>query len=117
MQNKIVPWEQEISKSTEKIILELCGISPTKDNSMLKLVDTGCGNWRYLELFRKYLDIKNLYGTEMSDVRVNEVSKKGFNCILIKESGSKLPFNDKFFDLIFSSNVFEHIPKNIILII
>ncbi|GAJ02184.1 unnamed protein product, partial [marine sediment metagenome] len=32
-----------------------------------------------------YLDINNLYGAEMSDTRVNEVTKKGFNCILIKE--------------------------------
>jgi len=50
-----VPWEQEVGKATEKKILELCGINPNDDNSHLKLLDFGCGNGRYLEVFEKYL--------------------------------------------------------------
>jgi len=105
-----VPWEQEVGKITEKKILELCGINPDDDNSQLKLLDFGCGNGRYLEVFAKYLTKQNLYGAEVLINRVNEVRQKGFNCIHLK-TGDRLPFEDEFFDIVFSTNVIEHIPK------
>lgn len=111
MLNYKVPWEQKVAKTTEKKILELCGINPNNDNSKLRLLDFGCGNGRYLEVFRKYLNEENLYGTEVLLDRVHEVRKKGFNCIHLSSGGNKLPFEDEFFDIVFSSNVIEHIPK------
>jgi len=111
MVNHKFPWEQKISETTEKKILEFCGINPNNDNSQLKLLDFGCGNGRYLEVFRKYLNKQNLYGAEILIDRVKEVHKKGFDCIYLSNDGNKLPFENEFFDIVFSSNVIEHIPK------
>lgn len=109
MKDGKVPWEKNISKNTKKQILELCNINPDKDNSQLKLLDFGCGNGRYLEVFAGYLDKQNLYGIETSIDRVNEVKEKGFNCLGLN-SGEKIPYDNEFFDIVFSTNVIEHIP-------
>jgi ubiquinone/menaquinone biosynthesis C-methylase UbiE len=111
MAKQEVPWEQNINENTERKVLELCNIKPDEDNSGLTLLDSGCGNGRYLEVFRKYLSNQNLYGTEISADRVNSVRDKGFNCVYLA-SEAELPFEDNFFDIVFSSNVIEHIQKN-----
>ncbi len=110
MQNHRVPWEQKVSKGSEMKLLQLCGINPEEDNSQLKLMDFGCGNGRFLEVFAKYLPKQNLYGGEIASERVNEVRVKGFNCTYLK-TGNDLPFDSEYFDIVFSTNVIEHIPR------
>ncbi len=88
------------------------------DFNQIKLLDYGCGNGRYLELFAEKLKKANLVGVEVSRIRAEQCRRKGFKCILISPEDITLPFEDEYFDIVFSSNVIEHIHcKNYLLIL
>jgi len=106
-----VPWEHKIDEITEKRVLYLCDINPEDDNSQITLLDYGCGTGRYLEVFARHLAKNNLFGTEITGDLVDEVRGKEFNCIHLNGPEDKLPFKNEFFNIVFSSNVMEHIPK------
>lgn len=110
-----VPWEQPIPASTAQKVLELCGLDPTSDLTGYTIMDFGCGNGRYLEALARYGSNKNLYGLEVMIERVIEVNKKGFKVIPLSPDGDYLPFKSESFDIVFSSNVIEHIPRHLYL--
>ncbi len=74
----------------------------------MKLLDVGCGDGRHLEFLQNRIGRKNLYGTEISQIRVDRVREKGFQCE--KVDGVRLPFPDSMFDVIVVFEVIEHIP-------
>lgn len=80
-------------------------------NPDMKVLDVGCGDGNHLEyLFNKlHVPKRNLYGTEISQIRVNRVFKKGYNCVRVGDV--LLPFQSNFFDVIILFEVIEHIPE------
>lgn len=80
-------------------------------NPDMKVLDVGCGDGNHLEYLFAQLQIpkNNLYGTEISQIRVNRVLKKGYNCE--KVEGSLLSFRSSYFDVVILFEVIEHIPK------
>ncbi len=107
------PWDQPISPETAQKVVELCNINLNMNLTNFRLLDFGCGNGRYLEVLASWIPRDNLFGTEISAERVAEVRKKGFICFHLDPEGSYLPFADESFDVVFSSNVIEHIPRRL----
>jgi len=64
-----------------------------------------------MEVYARCVDKGNIYGVETDAQRVSQVREKGFQCMQLDIQGSELPFADEFFDIVFSSNVIEHIPR------
>lgn len=77
--------------------------------SHMKVLDVGCGDGQHLEYLSQRIQKQNLFGTEISNIRVNRVIKKGFNCI--KVDGVTFPFERKNFDSIIFFEVIEHISE------
>lgn len=78
-------------------------------NEMVAL-DGGCGDGKHLEYLSKRMNRNNLFGTEISQIRVDRVKAKGFSCH--KVDSVLLPFENETFDVIFFFEVIEHIPEN-----
>lgn len=75
----------------------------------MKVLDLGCGDGQHLEYLAKSFSKRDLFGTEISQIRVDRVNKKGFTCA--KVDGPRLPFSDRSFDAIIFFEVIEHIPE------
>ena len=77
------------------------GVKRNSDELQGKLLDIGCGNKPYRDLFTVFeyigIDIEN----EAHDHTNDEVD--------VIFDGRKIPFNDQSFDSVFSSEVFEHV--------
>jgi SAM-dependent methyltransferase len=81
----------------------------------MKVLDAGCGDGKHLEYLAKKINKSNLFGTEISQIRVDRVREKGFHCE--KVDGVRLPFEDSSFDVICFFEVIEHIPENDVMIL
>lgn len=115
MKQKLV-WDQPLSTETEQNVLKLSNIDLNSDLSNFRVLDFGCGNGRYLELFASYgIPKQNLYGTEISVERVTQVKQTGFRPFQLNPRQNSLPFRSGSFHIVFSSNVIEHIPRNLYL--
>ncbi len=75
-------------------------------NKNKTFLDVGCGNGSVLNIFKKE-GYKKGYGVDISKLFIKEGKKKGLKNLYYYD-GTKLPFKDKFFDLIGSFNVLEH---------
>lgn len=106
------PWDQPVGETTACLVLKTSNINPEDPQSAkLRVLDFGCGNGRYMEVYARCVDKGNIYGVETDAQRVSQVREKGFQCMQLDIQGSELPFADEFFDIVFSSNVIEHIPR------
>jgi len=110
-----VPWEVPVSPGTIETLMEVCGLNTASDVISIKVLDFGCGNGRYLEAFAKRLPKKNLFGAEIDLKRIAQVRGKGFSCVRLGSEQSALPFTTGSFDIVFSSNVIEHIQRKVYL--
>ena len=70
-----------------------------------RVLDIGCGIGTYVRRFRQYSD--EVYGVEVEAERVAEASLELPNIQLAY--GEALPFEDDFFDMVFSNEVIEHV--------
>jgi len=107
------PWDSPVGKDAEEIIFSIIRENCPCQTSNVRLLDFGAGNGRYLEMLNKQMPKGNLYGTEVDKERVAQIAQKGFNVVLLEEGRDCLPYEDDFFDVVFSSNVIEHIPESI----
>lgn len=102
------PWNMPIAQETEKRIMSY--IEEVDDDTTL--LDFGAGYGRYLEMFSRHFKKENLFGVENDKKSYETILSKGFNCIVPDPKSCRLPYEDGFFDYIFTSNVIEHIPFN-----
>ena len=106
-------WQQPVATAAERMVLELSGIDRGAEASSFRMLDFGCGNGRYMEVFGRWISQDNVYGVEIDPLQVVEAKQKGLNCLQTDPRRGCLPFKDEAFALVFSSNVVEHIPRRL----
>jgi ubiquinone/menaquinone biosynthesis C-methylase UbiE len=80
-------------------------------NANMTALDFGCGDGKYFPFFKQYFRKENIYGLEISQVRINRCKKIGWNNVQKTNRLEKIPFPDNFFDFINFDQVIEHIPE------
>lgn len=78
-------------------------------NSHLRVLDLGCGDGKYLDFFKQFFKEENIFGAEISRIRVDRCKNKGWKSVYLIERLKKLPFPDEYFDFINFDQVIEHI--------
>ena len=99
--------EQKILKFTQAIMLRAIGIlniAKTDD----KICDVGCGQLSFLNQLKSH-GFKNLYGVEVDEALINLTSSRGSFSEIKIGSACKIPFEDKFFDVVTIYAVLHHI--------
>jgi len=72
-----------------------------------KILDFGCGNGRFSEIFEK----ERYFGVDFSSSLIHLAKKRYPQKKFFLIDGLHLPFKDEFFDFVFSIAVFHHIPS------
>ncbi|MBS3159959.1 class I SAM-dependent methyltransferase [Candidatus Woesearchaeota archaeon] len=95
----------------EKIKKSFIKLAKLKDN--FTILDFGCGTGTLLKIINKNVK-SNLYGVDIDKHILNTARNKllNSNIVLKRYDGIKLPFENNFFDIVFSSLVIHHLPKN-----
>lgn len=104
-------YDSPIAPNTRLKALELCGLAAGKTYPGIRLLDFGCGGGRYLEMFSGTIPRENLVGVDVDEGRLHKARELGFRVERLDPEVARLPFPDKSFEIVFSSNVVEHIPK------
>lgn len=106
------PWlDIAVAPDTARRVLDRLGFNEVRDLKDVRLLDFGCGNGRYLEAFSTTIQRECLFGVDVEADSVKAAVARGFRCFPISTKFSGLPFRDASFDVVFSSNVIEHIPR------
>ncbi|NRA44562.1 MAG: class I SAM-dependent methyltransferase [Oligoflexales bacterium] len=74
-----------------------------------RILDFGCDNGLLLNFICNELKGVQGFGIDINPRSINEACKKVVNCQFKLFDGLKIPFEDNYFDLIFTSAVIKHI--------
>ncbi len=106
-----MPWDCLVGPSTEDFIFALLSRHINKSFDQIQLLDFGAGSGRYLDMFAKKIPLTNLWGAEVDHDRIRALKVSGYNSLqIMMDKASLSQFGDETFDIVFSSNVLEHIP-------
>lgn len=84
------------------------------DIKIEKLLNFGCGTGKSEIFLSKYSPKTTLYGIDISNDSIEvAISRSLKNVNFISYNGMEIPFEDNYFDVVFVSNVFHHIPFGI----
>lgn len=85
-------------------------ISSLVDLRNKKILDVGSGKGVWLQQFAQFTDTNNIYGLEY-DSELVEDAKKNFSNPenIFIGPGENMPFENNFFDVVFSNEVLEHV--------
>lgn len=106
-------YDQPIADDTARLVLKSCRLEDITDTSAIKVLDFGYGSGRYMEIFATRVPKNNIVGVEVSRQWLPRARAAQFNCVMISPAKPVLPFNAEAFDVVFSSNVIEHIPRDL----
>ena len=112
MKHKVV-WEQPISVKTEDRLKTYIDYERLKDKEDLAILDFGCGNGRYMRLFSKWFPQATIHGVDSDKESVEALRDEFPEARHISPLEVDLSYDNNFFDLIYSSNVIEHIPRKL----
>lgn len=99
--NRFYSLQREIDRSSKRYSLEMIPQGRT-----LKVLDIGCATGLNSNSIKKFGH--KVIGIEYSNVALREYSNKGYNCIQANIAVN-LPFLENVFDVVFASEVIEHI--------
>jgi len=74
-----------------------------------KILDLGCGPGEYGPILKK--KCKLLWGVDADKKLLKIAKSRGYNKLICKKIGDKLPFKTKEFDCIWCSEFLEHLPN------
>lgn len=72
----------------------------------IKILDIGCGDGSLLQQMSRCGD---LYGVDIAEAQIEIAKQKGVDACYCSIDRDLLPYNDKLFDVIISSEVIEHV--------
>jgi len=107
-ESKILKQEDSLFKYEATLYLELLKNLKTEN---LTLLDIGCGRGGELNIFKKYLKLKKVYGCDINRMAIKHCKKNHKNINFKICSSEKLNYDDKYFDLITNVESF-HLYKN-----
>jgi len=96
--------EDMFAKKSKRMVNQIIDKIVTEDNN--KILDIGCSTGEFLNL---YCDRNYCYGIDISDESLNMIDKLKINVSVCDIDHENLPFDDNFFDIVYSSNTIEHI--------
>lgn len=73
-----------------------------------RVLDIGCGSAPYGNTIRANTNVDEIYGVDFDFASV-EIAKSSYDSVSVFDLGSKLPFEDEFFDCVFSMDVWGYI--------
>lgn len=84
-------------------------------NPESKTLHIGCGIGRIEKHLIK--DVKECYGVDISEVMIKKAvsHNRSKNVFFVSNDGKSLPFENDFFDLVYSVLVFQHMPRKMFL--
>lgn len=102
----------KLKRLIEKEVIELLN----SDHKNLRILDTGCGDGFFLELLREELKLLThadqvgiqLFGVDISSQAVEKSNSRGFASKL-SDVNEEIPCDDGFFDIVFSTELIEHL--------
>lgn len=102
--------QQKIFEKQRLLLLKI-KVKQYAKNKDAKILDVGCGDGHFL-YFLEESGLRNLYGFDISKIRVERAKKlTGFKQRITVSRAEKTKYPDKHFDIVFSSEVIEHIEK------
>lgn len=108
------PWfVVPVAPATMKKVLDACHLNPDVINENVRVLDFGCGSGRYMMGFLPCISAENLFGVDADATAVTIAQEAGLQCLTLDPAVAKLDFPDQYFDIVFSSNVIEHIPHKL----
>ena len=72
-------------------------------------LDIGCGGGQFLQFMKDHMKVRNPIGVDISRAAVRETRSRGLDAHLVDVSTSNLPFENDCLDLVFCSEVIEHV--------
>jgi ubiquinone/menaquinone biosynthesis C-methylase UbiE len=72
----------------------------------LKILDVGCGDGGFVVRFKKFCEV---WGLDISRIAVKKALNAGVNAYVVDVSSQRLPFPDRFFDIVYMGDVIEHL--------
>jgi ubiquinone/menaquinone biosynthesis C-methylase UbiE len=99
-------WRGVGAKQKVENILKVAG-----GKTFNKVLEVGAGDGSILELLDTNDQFKELYAVEISATAVEEINKKDLKKLKSSQlfDGYRIPFEDKYFDLVIFSHVLEHV--------
>ncbi len=105
-------WYSDISEATINVLKKLIDYSELSKKKVVKIFDFGCGNGRYMYIFKEFFPKAQIYGADINEKNINSLKADFKNVFILNSNKMSLNYEENFFDLVFSSNVIEHIPHN-----
>lgn len=97
--------EAKRSKLCYNLIIDLI----TKDvgsGKRKRILDVGCGDGSFI---RKFKEVCEVFGVDISRRAVKKVREVGINAYKVDVSSEKLPFEDRYFEIVYMGDIIEHL--------
>jgi len=100
-------WERNYGVTRTELNRRFLGSIPAD----ARILELGCNIGSQLSLLQR-LGYSNLYGVDVQDYAL-EIARSRLNSVIFAQASSfSLPYEDKYFDLVFTSGVLIHISPN-----
>ncbi|MCD6337791.1 MAG: class I SAM-dependent methyltransferase [Verrucomicrobia bacterium] len=111
LERKWITKEDRERSYSSHILPAIAGaLAPLRDRAITRLIDLGCGFGGIAGFLGEYLGAQEAYGIDLDAKAVRAAEKRGIRAQQLDLAGSRLPFEDNFFDLVTSFGVLDYFP-------